>query len=131
MFANRDDPPYKLAGALLLALTIVAGTLLFLQFRGHFSPATELTLLSPRAGLVVEPGAKVTYNGIEIGRVTRIVEVTDDREDRADHWPMARMTLEVDPHYLHFIPANAVAEIRATTVFGTVTALAEQVARSN
>ncbi len=79
MFADRDDPPYKLAGALLLAVTIVAGTLLFLQFRGHFSPATELTLLSPRAGLVVEPGAKVTYNGVEIGRVARIVGVMDDR----------------------------------------------------
>jgi len=119
--ADRDDPPYKLAGALLLAVTIVAGTLLFLQFRGQFSPATELTLLSPRAGLVVEPGAKVTYNGVEIGRVARIVEVTDDRadrSDRADHPPMARVTLDVDPHYLHFIPANAVAEILATTVFG-------------
>jgi len=105
VFADRDDPPYKLAGVLLLAVTILAGTQLFLQFRGHFSPATELTLLSPRAGLVVEPGAKVTYNGAEIGR-----------------WPGSwgsrtiERALDVDPHYLHFIPANAVAVIRATRV---------------
>lgn len=118
MSADRDHPPYKLAGALLLALTMVAGSLLFLQFRGHFSAATELTLRSPRAGLVVEPGAKVTYNGVEIGRVARIAEVTDDRAGRADHSPTARLTLDVDPDYLRYIPANAVAEIRATTVFG-------------
>ncbi|MGZ8801667.1 MAG: MCE family protein [Mycobacterium sp.] len=115
MSVDRDDPPYKLAGALFLAITAVAGTLLFLQFRGQFASTTELTLLSPRAGLVVEPGAKVTYNGVEIGQVAGIAEVSDGT---ADHTPMARVTLEVDPDYLRFIPANAVVEIRATTVFG-------------
>jgi len=112
---DRDDPPYKLAGALFVALTVVAGTLLFQQFRGQFATTTELTLLSPRAGLVVEPGAKVTFNGVEIGRVARIAEVSNDT---ADLTPMARVTLDVDPGYLPLIPANVVTEIRATTVFG-------------
>ena len=48
------------------------GGLIFMQFRGDFTPRTELTMLSSRAGLVVEPGSKVTYNGVEIGRVGRI-----------------------------------------------------------
>ena len=73
---------------------------------------TQLTLLSPRAGLVVEPGAKVTYNGVEIGRVAEI-DMVDERGT-----PMAKLTLDVNPRYLNYIPANAVAEIRATTVFG-------------
>ena len=112
MSVSRDDPPYKLAGAFLLAIIVVAGSLLFLQFRGQFRSTTELTLLSPRAGLVVEPGAKVTYNGVEIGRVAGISPI--ERDDT----PMATVTLDVDPDYLRFIPANVIAEIRATTVFG-------------
>ncbi len=112
MSVDRDDPPYKVVGALFLAITVVAGTLLFLQFRGHFATTTELTLLAARAGLVVEPGAKVTYNGVEIGKVTRIAQV------ESDDTPAARLTLDVDPEYLRFIPANAVFEVRATTVFG-------------
>ncbi|CAA0078704.1 Uncharacterised protein [Mycolicibacterium vanbaalenii] len=112
MSVDRDDPPYKLAGALFLALTVCAGTLLFLQFRGEFAEKTTLTLSSLRAGLVVEPGAKVTYNGVEIGRVDRI-------EGTSDHGTTgARLMLDVDPDYVRFIPANVVAEIRATTVFG-------------
>ena len=112
MSVDRVDPPYKVAGALFLAITVVAGTLLFLQFRGHFTATTELTLLTARAGLVVEPGAKVTYNGVEIGRVARIAQV------ESDDIPAAELTLDVDPDYLRFIPANAVFEVRATTVFG-------------
>jgi len=48
---DRDDPPYKVVGALFLAITVVAGSLLFLQFRGHFAATSELTLLAARAGL--------------------------------------------------------------------------------
>lgn len=109
MSVDRDNPPYKLAGALLLVIAVAAGTLLFLQFRGDFAAKTVLTLASPRAGLVVEPGAKVTYNGVEIGRVAGIAQNPGDG---------ALVMLEVDPDYLRFIPANVVAEIRATTVFG-------------
>jgi len=104
----RDAPPYRLVGALLLVLLAVVGALIFLQFRGEFRAAEPLTLRSARAGLVVERGAKVTFNGVEIGRVTGI--------DASS--PGARLTVEVDPDALTVIPANAVAEIRATTVFG-------------
>ena len=51
-----------LVGALVLALV-------YKQFRGDFTPKTELTMVASRAGLVMEPGSKVTYNGVEIGRV--------------------------------------------------------------
>src|ERR1700759_361003 len=83
-----------------------------MQFRGDLTDKAELTLLSPRAGLVVEPGSKVTYNGVEIGRVSHIGMV--DQHDT----PMAKLTLDVNPRYLKYIPANVAAEIRATTVFG-------------
>ncbi|OBI78028.1 MCE family protein [Mycobacterium sp. E740] len=112
MFVDRHQPPYKVAGAVLLVCAIVATGLIYLQFRGDLTRKTQLTLLASRAGLVVERGAKVTYNGVQIGRVSRIahVDAGDGRQ--------AELTLEVDPRYLDRIPANVTAEIRATTVFG-------------
>ena len=97
---------------MLVVITAIVAGLIYMQFRGDFTDKTELTLLSSRAGLVVEPGAKVTYNGVEIGRVGRIGTVDVDGITKA------RLSLDVDPDYIEFIPANVVAEIQATTVFG-------------
>ncbi|MGE2721350.1 MCE family protein [Mycolicibacterium celeriflavum] len=112
MFVDRSKPPYKVAGAVLLIVAAVAASLLYLQFRGDLSRKTQLLLLAPRAGLVVERGAKVTYNGVEIGRVGAITHVDTIDGQRAE------LSLDVDPRYLERIPANVTAEIRATTVFG-------------
>jgi phospholipid/cholesterol/gamma-HCH transport system substrate-binding protein len=112
VLVDRHQPPYKIAGAVLLVIAAVVGAFIYLQFRGDLTDKTKLTLLSPRAGLVVEPGSKVTYNGVEIGRVSRIAMV--DERGRA----MAKLTLDVNPRYIQYIPANVEAEIRATTVFG-------------
>jgi phospholipid/cholesterol/gamma-HCH transport system substrate-binding protein len=112
VFVDRHDPPYRTAGAVLVVITAIVAGLIYMQFRGDFTDKTELTLLSSRAGLVVEPGAKVTYNGVEIGRVGRIGTVDVDGITKA------RLSLDVDPDYIQFIPANVVAEIQATTVFG-------------
>jgi phospholipid/cholesterol/gamma-HCH transport system substrate-binding protein len=105
-------PPFKLAGTVLLVIAAVAAGLIFLQFRGDLTDKEQLTLLSSRAGLVVDPGSKVTYNGVEIGRVARIGLIDVDGTQKA------RLTLNVDPDYLRFIPTNVDAQIRATTVFG-------------
>jgi len=86
--------------------------LIYMQFRGDFIRSTELTLVSPRAGLVVERGAKVTYNGVEIGRVARIGTVDVDGRTNA------QLSLDVDPDYVRFIPVNVIADVQATTVFG-------------
>jgi phospholipid/cholesterol/gamma-HCH transport system substrate-binding protein len=109
---DRHRPPYKTAGAVFLVIATVVAAFIYLAFRGELSDKTQLTLLSPRAGLVVERGAKVTFNGVEIGRLARIEMV--DEQDSA----LARLTLDVNPRYLDHIPANVVAEIQATTVFG-------------
>jgi phospholipid/cholesterol/gamma-HCH transport system substrate-binding protein len=69
-------------------------------------------MLSDRAGLVMDPGSKVTYNGVQIGRVADIDEIQKDGE------PAAKFTLDVYPKYLHLIPVNVDAKIVATTVFG-------------
>jgi phospholipid/cholesterol/gamma-HCH transport system substrate-binding protein len=109
---DRHRPPYKAAGTVFLVIAIVIAAFIYLQFRGDLTEVTQLTLLSPRAGLVVERGSKVTFNGVEIGRVARI-DMVDEHGT-----PKAKLTLDVKPHYISYIPANVLAEIRATTVFG-------------
>jgi phospholipid/cholesterol/gamma-HCH transport system substrate-binding protein len=110
---NRPrNPPYKLAGLAALVVAVLALVLVYGQFRGDFTPKTQLTMLASRAGLVMDPGSKVTYNGVEIGRVAGISEVVRDGK------PAARFTLDVYPRYLSLIPANVNADVKATTVFG-------------
>jgi len=109
---DRHRPPYKTAGTVFLVIATVIAAVLYLQFRGDLTDKTQLTLLSPRAGLVVERGSKVTFNGVEIGRVARI-DMVDEHG-----MPKAKLTLDVNPRYISYIPANVLAEIRATTVFG-------------
>ena len=105
-------PPYKLAGLILTLLTIAAVVLVYFQFRGQFLNREQLTMISSRAGLSMDPGAKVTYNGVEIGRVGKIEAVTVGDE------PRAKIILNVDPKYFKYIPKNVNADISATTVFG-------------
>ena len=57
-------PPYKLAGLILSLLTIVMLVLVYVQFRGGFLNRENLTMISSRAVLSMDPGAKVTYNGV-------------------------------------------------------------------
>ena len=105
-------PPYKLAGLVLLLVLAVIVALVWFQFRGEFLPREELTMKTARAGLVMDPGSKVTYNGVEIGKVSQIESVTVGDE------PQALIRLEVNPKYIDLIPRNVDAEIKATTVFG-------------
>jgi phospholipid/cholesterol/gamma-HCH transport system substrate-binding protein len=109
---TKRQPPYKFAGLILTLLTIAAIVLVYFQFRGDFLTREKLTMISARAGLSMDPGAKVTYNGVEIGRVGKVEEVTVGDE------PRAKITLEVQPKYFKYIPKNVDANISATTVFG-------------
>jgi phospholipid/cholesterol/gamma-HCH transport system substrate-binding protein len=104
--------PDTAAGLGLFLTCAVLLALIYGQFRGDFTPKTKLTMLAARAGLVMDQGSKVTYNGVSIGRVAGITEV----EHRGK--PAARLTLDVDPQYVGLIPANVIAKIQATTVFG-------------
>lgn len=105
-------PPYKLAGLILTLLTIAVVVVVYFFFRGYNLDREKLTMISSRAGLSMDPGAKVTYNGVEIGRVGEIQEITVGDE------PRAKITLDVDPKYFKLIPKNVDANISATTVFG-------------
>jgi len=105
-------PPYKLAGLILSLLTIGAIVLVYFQFRGDFLDREKLTMMSARAGLSMDPGAKVTYNGVEIGRVGKVDQVTVGGKPQAKDHPRGGSQV------LNLIPKNVEADISATTVFG-------------
>jgi phospholipid/cholesterol/gamma-HCH transport system substrate-binding protein len=105
-------PPYKWAAVGLLVVSALVLGLVYGQFRGDFTRKTRLTMLASRAGLVMDPGSKVTYNGVEIGRVASISEIQRDGK------PAAKFGLDVYPKYLALIPVNVEADVKATTVFG-------------
>jgi phospholipid/cholesterol/gamma-HCH transport system substrate-binding protein len=107
----RTWPDTLAAVGLFLACALVLA-LIYGQFRGNFTAKTRLTMLASRAGLVMDKGSKVTYNGVSIGRVAAISEVEHHGK------PAAKFALDVNPKYVGLIPANVIAKIQATTVFG-------------
>ncbi|GAY14001.1 MCE family protein [Mycobacterium sp. shizuoka-1] len=84
--------------------TMVATTALF---SGALRDYVTVTLISDRAGLVMDRGAKVKLRGVQIGRVD---QVTGEQGQ-------VRLTLEIEPEQMKFIPANVDAHIRAGTLF--------------
>ena len=106
------NPPLKLAGIILLIILAVILTAIALQFRGKFTPETKLTMLSSRSGLVMDPNSKVTYNGVEIGRVTKVAPAVVNGTQAAE------LSLEVSPKFIKLIPKNVRGDIQATTIFG-------------
>ena len=107
-----DQRPRKLAGLVLVLVVVGVTSLAFLQFRGAFSDTTRLTVLSGRSGLVLDPGARVTYNGVAIGRVGAIDAVQRDGR------PGARIGADIGTRYLQDMPANVIADVEGTTIFG-------------
>lgn len=108
----RRGPPYKTVGLVTIVVMGLIGLVLYSQFHGDLTRRTKLTMVAARAGLVMDPGSKVTYNGVEIGRVSGVSEITRDGK------PAAKIVLAVTPKYVSMIPANVTAEVKAVTVFG-------------
>ncbi|MCV7317095.1 MCE family protein [Mycolicibacillus parakoreensis] len=99
-------PLIGLATLAVIAVLIVVPVGLF---RGSFTTTVPVTVLSERAGLVMQPDAKVKMRGVQVGKV-------GDIEPRPDG--TAVLHLRLDPGQLRLIPANVSARIASTTVFG-------------
>lgn len=78
-------------------------------FQGSFTESTPVTVISPRAGLVMNVGAKVEMRGVQVGRVDAIESKPDGR---------AVLHLAMQPSQLHLIPGNVLVDITSPTVFG-------------
>ena len=94
--------------AMVVAIVAIIGLAIAL-FRGDFTKTVPVTVISDRAGLVMNPDAKVKMRGVQVGSVKSIAERADGT---------AELTLDMDPSQLHLIPENVNVEIASTTLFG-------------
>lgn len=105
-------PPHKTIGAVVLVIFSLIAGMVYLQYRGTFISTVQVTMLAPRAGLVMDPTSKVSFHGVQVGRVAEIREVRHGDDISAE------FTLDIYPRYLKLIPADIEAKIAATTLFG-------------
>jgi phospholipid/cholesterol/gamma-HCH transport system substrate-binding protein len=91
--------------AVIAAIVAVAVGL----FQGSFTESMPVTVISPRAGLVMNPNAKVEMRGVQVGKVASI-------EPRPNG--QAVLHLAMYPSDVHLIPANVLVDITSPTVFG-------------
>ena len=94
------------ATVLVISLVVVLAVALF---RGSLTSTAPVTVIAERAGLVMNPDAKVKMRGVVVGKVASIV-------NRADG--TAELQLAMDPTKLKLIPANVRVDVGSTTVFG-------------
>ena len=106
--------PHSVARPLagLLTIAVIMGVVAFAadMFRGGFSETTvPVTVLSTRAGLVMNPDARVQMRGVQVGKVASIEERSDGR---------AVLHLAINRSQLQSIPTNVLVDIASTTIFG-------------
>lgn len=104
---SKIDPIWY-APTLFIVLAVVIA-LTAGSFSGKFEDSIPLTLVSDRAGLVMEPGAKVKFHGVQVGQVASIG--TDTKA--------AQLQLKMQPEAFKYLPSNVEAEIKSTTAFGS------------
>jgi phospholipid/cholesterol/gamma-HCH transport system substrate-binding protein len=98
-----------LAGLATVLAIVAIFALAASLFRGGFTETVPVTVISQRAGLVMNPDAKVKMHGVQVGKVDSIEERPDGQ---------AALRLAMDPSQLHLIPANVLVDIASSTVFG-------------
>jgi phospholipid/cholesterol/gamma-HCH transport system substrate-binding protein len=98
-----------LAGLATIVVVAVIVALAVGLFRGDFTKTVPVTVVSPRAGLVMNPDAKVKMRGVVVGKVGSIEERPDGK---------AVLNLEMQPSQMHLIPSNVRVDIASPTVFG-------------
>ncbi len=99
----------RLWSALALFVVVIAFVYATMgAFNSSFSSFVPVTLVSDRAGLVMEVGAKVKLRGVQVGEVGSIT---------GGKTPVS-LKLNLYPEEIEHIPANVQARIQATTIFG-------------
>jgi virulence factor Mce-like protein len=97
------------AGLTTVGAVVAVIALAVSLFRGDFTHGLPVTVLSPRAGLVLNADAKVKLHGVQIGRVTAIHARPDGQ---------AAIELTLNESQVHLVPRNVLVEIASPTAFG-------------
>jgi virulence factor Mce-like protein len=100
-------PP--LLGLISIVIVCLIFALAVGLFQGSFTETVPVTVISQRAGLVMNTDAKVKMRGVQVGKVASIDSLPNGQ---------AAIHLAMDPSQMHFIPSNVLVDIASTTVFG-------------
>jgi virulence factor Mce-like protein len=106
--AGRNYLPPLLGLATILIIGLIFAVAVGL-FQGSFTETVPVTVISQRAGLVMNPDAKVKMRGVQVGKVASIESLPNGQ---------AAIHLAMDPSQMHFIPSNVLVDIASSTVFG-------------
>lgn len=98
-----------LAGTAMVLVVVALVGLAAAMFSGATTSSEPVTVVVPRAGLVMETGAKVQMRGVTVGRVAAI---------DYDEPDTARIELAMQPDDMQDIPGNVSVRIAGATVFG-------------
>ncbi|RAV05984.1 MCE-family protein [Mycolicibacterium sp. GF69] len=112
--ATQGDPAARDYGRPLagLAAILAVGAIVALTvalFRGSLTDTEPVTVIADRAGLVMNPDARVKLHGAQVGTVQAVESLSDGK---------AALHLAMEPSAMELIPANVRADISSSTVFG-------------
>jgi phospholipid/cholesterol/gamma-HCH transport system substrate-binding protein len=95
----------------VFTILVIAGIIAFslTLFTGALTESVPVTVVSQRAGLVMNPDARVTLRGVQVGKVDSIEALPNGQ---------AALHLAMTPSALQYIPANVLVDIASSTVFG-------------
>src|ERR1700730_136002 len=97
----------------LLLVVVALSMLTAMLFSGTLRKTIPLTVISDRAGLVMEDGAKVKLRGVQIGEVASVDAYADPAGAN-----LSKLRLKISPNDFRYLPSNVEAEIKSTTAFG-------------
>ena len=97
----------------LLLVVVAVSTLTAMMFSGTLRKTIPLTVISDRAGLVMEDGAKVKLRGVQIGEVASVDAYADPAGTN-----LSKLRLKISPSDFRYLPSNVEAEIKSSTAFG-------------
>lgn len=103
--SRRVNVVFGLTGVLIM---VAATALSIALYRGALDTTVRITVLSNRAGLMLEPGSDVKMRDVVVGRVSEV------------HLDSGKAAIEIDikSDHAQSIPKNTVATIDPTTLFG-------------
>src|ERR1044072_2238668 len=95
-----------------LGLVVAIGLIIplaILLFRGTFTKSLPVTVITDRAGLVMDKDAKVKMRGVQVGKV----EAIEQRPDGT-----AALHLAMEPSQMGLSRSNVLVDVTSNTVLG-------------
>src|SRR6185437_12841776 len=97
----------------LVLFVVAVSTLTAMAFEGTLKTTVPLTVISDRAGLVMEDDAKVKLRGVQVGEVSQVESYADSAGTN-----LSKLKLKIYPNEFRYLPSNTEAEIKSSTAFG-------------